>query len=100
MKIGKFDRFDWCVVLVVIVICFGLSRGSCVSKDIATRTLEAQGYRDVEVVDTAWFAVGMRGCDKNDAVRFTVRATNPAGQQTEVYVCSGAFLKAGTIRVK
>ena len=84
-------------LLFVVVIGFGLGRGLFVGEDKAVRTLESAGYTEVEVTDKAWFAVGLRGCDKSDTVRFTVEAVNPAGQPVEVYVCA-SLLNGGTIR--
>lgn len=91
------------IVLVVILgaaAITGLGIGMFVDPRDAIRTLEAQGYSDVEITHRAWFLVGFRGCDKSDAARFTAKATNPAGRATEVYVCRGAWFKGGTIRVK
>ncbi|MBI4118275.1 MAG: hypothetical protein HY455_01935 [Parcubacteria group bacterium] len=77
----------------------GLGRGAFADQGVAVRALEAQGFSNIEIVDHVWFAIGLRGCDGNDAARFTARATNPTGRQVEVFVCTGLFFKGGTIRV-
>lgn len=84
-------------ILVMAVVGFGI--GMIADRAVAVRTLEAQGYSDIKITHHAWFLVGFRGCDRNDAARFTARARNPAGRPAEVYVCTGV-LKGGTIRVK
>jgi hypothetical protein len=88
------------VILFLVGLFIGLFRGILASEDVAVRALEAQGYSNIQIVDHAWFAVGFRGCGESDAARFTARATNPAGNSTEVYVCTGVFFKGGTIRVR
>ena len=84
-----------------LAMMFSLSGcGAIASEDVAIRTLEASGFSNIQITDHAWFKVGWRGCSDSDKARFTATATNPAGQRVEVYVCTGAFLKGGTIRVK
>ncbi|MBI1888966.1 MAG: hypothetical protein HYS15_03510, partial [Candidatus Spechtbacteria bacterium] len=75
-----------CVIGILAIAFFGLGRGVFASQDVAVRTLEAQGYGDIQIVQHAWFAVGFRGCDEKDAARFTAKVTNPAGKPAEVYV--------------
>ena len=86
------------LAFVLILIMFGT--GIFASKDVAVRALEAQGYSDIQIVDHAWFAVGLRGCDEKDAARFTAKVINPAGKPAEVYVCTGVIFKGGTVRVR
>ena len=88
------------VIIEIILFFLFLFRGVLVSQDVAVRALEAQGHSNIEIVDSAWFAVGLRGCDTGDAARFTARVINPAGKPAEIYVCSGAFFKGGTIRTR
>lgn len=85
------------VIFTILVLVFGCGRGVWVNKDVAVRTLESQGYTEIQVTDHSWFAIGWRGCDEKDAARFTARAKNPAGKEVTVYVCSG-LLKGETIR--
>jgi hypothetical protein len=75
-------------------------RGILVNDDIAYRSAEVQGYSNVRVLDHSWFAVGFRGCSSHDAARFTLKATNSAGKDTQFYVCSGWLFKAATIRTE
>jgi len=88
------------VILVLAALFIGVGRGAFANQDVAVRTLEAQGYSNIQIVDKAWFAVGFRGCDEKDAARFTAKVTNPAGKPAEVYVCTGVIFKGGTIRGK
>lgn len=92
--------FVLCVILAIAISFISVGRGAFASQNVAIRALEAQGFSNIQIVDHAWFAVGFRGCDKNDAARFTAKATNPAGKPTQVYVCTGVFFKGGTIRVR
>lgn len=88
------------IAFMVILIVSSMARGVFAKEAVAIRTLQAQGFSNIKIVDHAWFFIGLRGCDGHDAARFTAKATNPAGIQTQVYVCTGAFFKGGTIRVK
>jgi len=95
------SNFNVIIILAMIaVIVLAFFRGAFVSEDAAIKTLEAQGFSNITIVDHAWFAVGFRGCDEKDAARFTARVTNPAGKEATVYVCTGFLFKGGTIRVK
>jgi hypothetical protein len=87
-------------VLVLVIFFVVVGRGIFASQDVAVRALEAQGYSDIQIVDHAWFAVGLRGCDDKDAARFTAKVTNPAGKSAELYVCTGVIFKGGTVRVR
>ena len=88
------------LIFALVLFFFGIFRGTFANQDVAVRTLEVQGYSNIQIVDHTWFAVGLRGCDNNDASRFTAKATNPTGKPVEVLVCTGAFFKGGTIRTK
>ena len=88
------------IIFLVVILIIGASRGIFANKDVALRTLNAQGYSDIQIMDHAWFVVGLRGCDGSDAARFTAKATNPAGKSAEVYVCTGVIFKGGTVRVR
>lgn len=94
------DYLMWFIVafLFPVVLFFGACRGIFASEDKAIQTLHSQGYSDIEIVDKAWFLVGVRGCGEGDAARFTAKVTNPAGKRAEVYVCTGLAFKGGTIR--
>lgn len=94
--------FVACLMLVLAASLFILvfGRGIFVGEDKAIRAAEIRGYSNVEVTDKNVFFVGLRGCDETDAVRFTVRAINPAGEEVEFIICSGWFLKDSTLRTK
>lgn len=82
---------------LVAIVPAALLGGTLIDEDVAVHALETQGFTGVKVIDKAWFAVGLRGCDKNDSVRFTASATNPAGKEVQLYVCGGIF-KGATVR--
>ena len=93
-----FAKFFLNLLFVIGFIVFIFFRGVFVSKDVAERSLHIQGYSNIEVIDKAWFLVGLRSCGANDAARFTATATNPIGNEVELYVCSGVWFKGATIR--
>jgi len=90
------------VLLIGIVALFVLIPLACaalVSNQKAINTAEDLGYTHVRVLGkTPWF-VELRGCGKDDQVRFTVQGTNPIGKVREFYVCAG-IIKGGTFRSK
>ncbi len=94
--LGNIVTFALIVVISLLLQC----RGVLVDESVAIRAAEIQGFTNVKVVDRAWFGVGFRGCGKLDAVRFTIKASNPLGNEVECYVCSGWLFKAATIRTK
>ncbi len=85
------------VVMLIVALIFE-SFGMLVSKDRAVKALTDQGFSNITVTKRAWFLVGMRGCSGSDAVRFTAKATNPAGKNVEIYVCTGLLFKGATMR--
>jgi len=92
LKLSIILGFSICFILLMF------SRGVFVKENLANRSLEKQGYNNVEVTNKDWFFVGFRGCDMNDAAKITANATNPAGKQTEIFVCTGWPFKGATIR--
>ncbi len=96
------DR-QYSVVLILFALMFLIAVGSnftgaLVNEKVAIRALDSQGYSNIKITDHSWFAVSLRGCDKGDAARFTAKATNPTGKETEVYVCTGWLFKGATVR--
>lgn len=90
------------MLLIVVIIVLGFSgiRAAFVPESKAVRTLESNGYTDVQITHKAWLAVGLRGCGQDDSVRFDAIATNPAGERVDnVYVCA-SWLKGGTLRTR
>ena len=75
--------------------------GYYIDESEAVKALESQGYSNITVVEKQWLASGIRGCAAEDAAKFKVVATNPAGQRVDnVYVCIGYLQKGATIRSK
>lgn len=88
------------LVAIVLIVAVMAIRASLVPEEKAVRTFEANGYSNVQITHKAWFAVGLRGCGQDDAVRFDAIATNSAGQRVDdVYVCA-SWLKGGTLRTR
>ena len=93
------DKVQFIIMAVVVVIfVLSLFRGTWVDESIAVRALEKQGYSDVQITDHSWFMVGLRGCGRSDAAKFTATAKNPVGQEIECFVCTGWLFKGATIR--
>lgn len=86
------------IVIIILIIIANLFGGLTVKENIAINCLKTQGYNDIQVINKAWFFIPFRGGDRADAVRFHMRAVNPAGNQVELYVFSGWLFKAATIR--
>lgn len=85
-------------IIAFLITTFSCVQGAFINKESAIRTLNAHGFSEIEIVDHAWFVVGMRGCDTKDTARFTANALNPRGEKIKVYVCFG-LLKSGTLRI-
>ncbi len=68
----------------------------CTDAQTATRVLNAQGYKDVQITGFRYF-----GCGEQDQYRTGFKATGPGGQQVEGVVCSGFsfFGKSSTVRI-
>ena len=86
------------VSIVVLLAALLVPTGMFVDEDVAVRALEAQGFTKVEVVDKAYYFIGMRGGDQSDSVRFECEAINPAGKRVTMHVFSGWLFKGATIR--
>jgi len=86
------------LIAFVLVYVVAIVIAAMVPEDRAVRTMEAQAFDKVLVVEKNIFFIGWRGCSGHDAARFVVRAKNSAGKDVTVYVCAGYF-KGGTIRV-
>jgi hypothetical protein len=87
----------------ILLCCFAtltlVSCGYLVSEDAAIRALQDQGFSEITITSKSVMTASMWGCSDSDDVRFTAKATSPAGKRVEVYVCSG-FMKGSTIRSK
>lgn len=99
MNIGPDYRvFTAVAVIMAVLILSTLFGGIFVKDQVATKCLEVQGYSNIQVLDKAWFFIPMRGGDRGDSARFHLKATNPTGQEVELYVFSGWLFKGATIR--
>lgn len=61
----------------------------------ATRILQENGYRDIQITGYAWFA-----CGHDDTYASRFKATSPSGAKIEGAVCEGLIFKNATIRFK
>lgn len=90
-------------VAVTVAVALGLSAivGAITDANYGSKEaeqyVERSGYTDVDLTDTSIFAVGFKGCDKGDTVKYSFEATAPNGTNSEVIVCKGLF-KGGTLR--
>ena len=85
-------------ILYLLIFFIFLFVGVCVDYDEGESALNAMGYENYEVIDKAWFAVGLRGCNWNDDAMFHVNITHPNGTTTRALVCTGWLWKEATIR--
>lgn len=86
--------------IFLLIFIAAIGRGALVSEDVAVAALETQGYSNIRIESSAWFAVGLRGCDSRDAAKFNAVAINPAGKEVHLFVCTGWLFKGATIRSK
>lgn len=95
-------EFPWIetITLLVTVVLVGLLffAGLFIQESTAQSALEKQGFTDTRIIEKQWFMVGMRGCDRSDVAKFTVRVVNPAQKAVELFVCVGWPFKGATIR--
>jgi len=85
-------------ITLILIISFSLARGACTTKDQAIKAVEILGFTDIEILDKSIFLVGFRGCNKNDAALYKVKATNLNGRKVMVNVCIGWPFKSATVR--
>lgn len=85
-------------LLFMATIVVPLFRGMFVTSNVGVRALEAQGFTNVRIIDNSFFAVGVRGCDAQDAARITAIVTNSQGKDATLYVCAGWPFKGATVR--
>jgi hypothetical protein len=87
------------VAVLALLLVFTPFPGCMVSEKKAVAALEKAGYSEVKVTDRSNYFVGWRGGGKDDVVRFTCSANNPAGKPvTDIYVFSGWPFKGTTVR--
>jgi hypothetical protein len=87
-------------LMALMCLCFCAS--ACTTDDgEAIRTLDDQGYSDIQIVDRGIMA-NWEGCDEKDGAWYNASVTNPKGKHVTVLVCCGGNLrfKGCTIRSK
>lgn len=83
---------------LALTVGFDAGCGALVANEgQATRALENQGFRNVEITGKQIIFVGFSGCGDDDAAKVKARATNANDQRVDAYVCEG-FLKGATVR--
>ena len=86
------------ILLALLVLVAFNCRGFFVEDTVILRTVKAQGFINYTVTDKAWFMVGWRGCDQNDAVKFEVTAFTKNKEKIDFIACAGWPFKGTTIR--
>ncbi|MDO8559226.1 MAG: hypothetical protein Q7R84_02735 [bacterium] len=91
--------------IIFIILSFGFSgvsacSGNLVDEDIAVKALEIQGFSDITIIEKDNWFIGFKGGGREDVVKFTAVATNPAGKKVEVDVFAGWPWKGATIRTR
>ena len=86
------------LVLGVLFLFMGSCRGALCSSSGAVNTLETLGFTNIRLQDHVYVAIGLRGCSAQDAARFDFLATNSAGKEVNVSVCTGLIFKGATVR--
>lgn len=74
-----------CVVFTLVNL------SSCTDEAAARRTLDDEGYTDVQITGFRWF-----GCGDDTSTGFT--AKNTKGKPVDGVVCCGYLMKACTVR--
>ena len=87
-------------LIIIAFIALSFCGGLLVDEGVAIKTLETQGFSNIQIVDRDWLFIPFRGGAPTDNVRFEAVATNPAGKVVTVYVYAGWPFKAGTIRAR
>ncbi len=87
-------------LIVIALIALTFFGGLLVDEGVAIKTLETQGFSNIQIVDRDWLFILFRGGAPSDNVRFEAVATNPIGEIVTVYVYAGWPFKAGTIRAR
>lgn len=97
----KKDELPSCLAsLFALAILVVMSvRGYFVNDEVALHAAAASGYTDAAVTNRHNVWPGFFGCDGEDAVGFTVSATNMQKQRVELLVCAGLIFKAATVRI-
>lgn len=89
----------WKIIAPIVFFFLFQSRGVFVDDARPLAALKAHGFTNVTIIREDDFFVGFRGCSHGDAAKYTVRATNAAGETTDdIFVCSGWLFRGSTVR--
>ena len=83
-------------MMFIALFGFVLFQGYLVDESTAIRAAEAQGYRNIRIVNERRFLAW--GCGRGDAARFDLKVINHIDKEVQIYVCVGALGKGATIR--
>ena len=86
------------IIITMYTLFLSTGCGAIVSEEVAFNAAETAGFTDVFVTNKTIVFVDLRGCGKDDDVRFSITAKNSADKIVEFYVCAGWLTKAPTIR--
>lgn len=85
-------------VIGVAVILFGIFGGLLVNESTAVDAVDKVGFTEYQIVSREWFLVFIRGCSRDDQVKFNFTAKDQRGKTVSGYVCAGV-LKGPTLRI-
>ena len=80
-------------LLALAAVLATTTLSGCTDEASARRTLNASGFKDVQITGYEWFS-----CGEDDASHTGFIATNPNGARVSGVVCCGLVFKACTIR--
>lgn len=80
---------------LVLAILMLIALSGCTDTATAKRTLEASGFKNVQITGWEPFA-----CSKDDSISTGFIATAPNGSTVKGAVCSGLVFKNSTIRLQ
>ncbi len=85
------------VVGAVVLSAALIFRGMSAGPEIAVTTLEANGYSDIQIVDTIVVTHALHGCDPFDAALIQAKALYHGSIPVKVGVCIEALTSKGRI---
>ena len=84
------------VILVLVAALNVFSEKIFINENDVMKAFEAEGYTNIEIVDTKYDAVS-RNNDVSSIMIYTAKAINAVGKDVEVYAYCGSPLKSGII---
>ncbi|TSC89098.1 MAG: hypothetical protein G01um10143_479 [Parcubacteria group bacterium Gr01-1014_3] len=93
-------RVGWFYLLITLIffVLFIFPTGIFVDESVAVKALDNFGFTNIKILDRDVWFVPLKGGSKEDVVRFTADAINPAGKRVKIYVFSGWLFKSATVR--